>query len=189
MENIESILKTAGVELTAEQAESVKKGVSENYKPIADYDKQKAKVDNLTEQLKTATDSLKQFEGIDAAALNGKIDELTKALSDKAAEYDAAIKERDFMDSVKGAIGKAKGKDADMIVKLLDLDTLRTSQNRDTDIANAIKALAEADMTKGMFDTEPAPTGRSNPIGGITNPKAGADYISEKYKNNPYYHK
>lgn len=191
MENIESILKSAGVELTPEQTESISKAVGENYKPIADYQKQKDKIANLTDQLTATKESLKKFEGVDAESLNKQIADLTKALADKDAEFEAKNAERDFMDSVKSAITKAHGKDADMIAKLLDLDALRKSQDRSADIDAAIKTLTESEITKGMFEVSEPPKGgaRTNPIGRIGSAPAAEGFLDEKYKNNPYYHK
>ena len=39
MKNIETILKEAGLEVTAEQLAAIDKEVKENYKTVTDYDK------------------------------------------------------------------------------------------------------------------------------------------------------
>lgn len=191
MENIESILKGAGVELSAEQLETVNKSVMENYKTIADYNKQKDKVQNLTEQLTATKESLKAFDGVDVDSFNKQISDLNAALEQKDKEFAAENAERDFRDTIADAIRAAKGKDANVIMKLLDLDTLRDSQNQQTDIADAIRALADNDLTKGMFEVdEPKhePAQRMSPIGLVNNRAVASNYLDEKYKNNPYYH-
>lgn len=73
MKNIETILSENGVTLTDEQKTAITTAVGENYKTIADWQNQYDKVQNLTTQLNTAKDALKQFDGVDAAALNTKI--------------------------------------------------------------------------------------------------------------------
>ena len=73
------------------------------------------------------------------------------------------------MDALKDGVHAAKGKDAEKIIKLLDVESLKASKNQKEDIAAAIKAMAEDDVTKGMFHTdEPEQMGTANVIGGIS---------------------
>ncbi|MDD3429478.1 MAG: hypothetical protein PHG02_05695 [Oscillospiraceae bacterium] len=44
-----------------------------NYKTISQYEKQSDKITSLTAQLKTATDGLKAFEGVDVSDLKAQI--------------------------------------------------------------------------------------------------------------------
>lgn len=72
MKNIEQILKEAGVEVTDEQKAAVNAAVTENYKTIAEFDKQSKKLtaaeadrDNYKGQLDTANETLEKFKDID----------------------------------------------------------------------------------------------------------------------------
>ena len=134
MKNVETILKEAGITLTEEQSTSITKAVDENYKPIADWQKQHDKVQNLTEQLDTAKETLKKFDGIDADGLKKQIEDLQKELEDKDTEYQAKIADRDFQDMLKDAIANAKGKNAKAITALLDVDNLKVSKNQKEEI-------------------------------------------------------
>jgi len=168
MKNFESILADAGVTLTDEQKTAITKEVGDNYKPIADWQKQVDKVTNLTEQLTTTKEDLKKFDGVDADGLKSKISELETKLSDKDKEYQKQIADRDFSEIVKDSIAKASGKNAKAIKALLDIDTLKGSKNQAKDIEDAIKALSEAEDSKMLFG-EPDPTvvSKTNPIGQV----------------------
>lgn len=151
MKNIEAILKEAGLEVTAEQLAAIDKAVKENYKTVADYDKQKEKLDASEDKVKTLTESLEKFKDVDPEALTQTIADLKKELETKDAEYAGKIADRDFEDVLKDAIGAAKGKNAKAIRALLDLDALKASKNQKDDVAAAVKALTEADDSAFLF--------------------------------------
>ena len=168
MKNIEAILAEAGIELTEEQKTAVNKAVGENYKPIADWQKQVDKVTSLTDQLNTATEAMKKFDGVDPEALKEQIAELNQKLTDKESEYQAQIADRDFQDMLKESIVTAKGKNAKAITALLDLDALKASKNQKEDIAAALKTLAEAEDSKMLFgESQPEVIGQGDPIGTV----------------------
>lgn len=176
MKNFETILSEAGVELTDEQKTAITKAMGENYKPIADWQKQHDKVQNLEEQLKTTKESLAKFDGVDADALNKQITDLKADLEQKDKDYQAQIADRDFQDMLKESIASANGKNAKAITALLDLDALKASKNQKEDIATALKALTEAEDSKMLFgESEPAVIGKGNPIGIVTKQSGSGD--------------
>lgn len=169
MKNFEQILSDAGVELTDEQKTSISKDMGENYKTIADWQKQHDKVQTLEATLKETQEKLRAFDGVDAAALNREIANLKSDLEKKDADYQAQIADRDFQDMLKEAIAAANGRNAKAITALLDVDALKESKNQKEDIAAAIKALTEAEDSKMLFgEPEPTPAGNGNPIGVVT---------------------
>ena len=187
MKNFEQILSDAGVELTDEQKTSISKDMGENYKTIADWQKQHDKVQNLTEQLDSTKEALKKFDGVDADALNKQIADLNDELKKKETEYQDKIADRDFNDMLKDAIASANGKNAKAITALLDVDALKASKNQKEDIAAAIKVLTEAEDSKMLFgEPEPNVVRTGNPIG-IVDKKNPAetgnlrDALSAKY--------
>ena len=158
MKNIIEIMKEFGIEVPEDKQKDFEKKVLEHYKTVSDYDVQTKKLEAAEGKVKTLTDSLDKFKDVDVEKLNGDIDKLRKKLE-----------ERDFMDAVKESIHEAKGKDAAKIIKLLDIETLKASKNQKDDIAAAVKAMAEDDVTKGMFQTgEPEKKGTADVIGGIS---------------------
>ena len=189
MKNFETILSDNGITLTEEQKTAITKAMGENYKPIADWQKQVDKVSNLTDQLNTATEAMKKFDGVDPEALKNQIADLNKQLTDKDTEYQQKIADRDFQDMLEKAISGAKGRNAKAIKALLDIDTLKKSTNQKADVESALKTLAEAEDSKMLFgETVIEQPSIINTIGRFrTNQKVGDNYLDEQYKGNPYY--
>lgn len=112
---------------------------------MAEYGKDlnavKAERDGYKSQLDTAQASLKAMEGIDAAALQTKISNLTTQLQGKETEIEKIKSDYAFDASVKEAIRNASGRNEKAIMALLDVDTLKASENQAQDIEAAITAL------------------------------------------------
>ena len=117
-------------------------------KPFADYD-------HIKEQLKTAQDGLKAFEGVDVAKLQGEITTLQGKLTDKDKEWQEKIDGMTFDGEIKDIITAAKGKNVKAISALLDLDALRQSKNRTADAKAAVEAVKKDNAY--LFDAEGTP--------------------------------
>lgn len=176
MKNIFKIMEEFGLELPEDKKKDFEKAVNENYKTVADYDKQKEKLDNANETIKandTALEDLKKelesFKDVDVTALNKRISDLEEEKKTLETDYQSKMADRDFQDILKDSIIAAKGKDVEKIIKLMDTETLKGSKNQKEDIAAAIKAMAEDDVTKGMFgEPETTVTNTGNIIGTVT---------------------
>ena len=151
MKNILTILKELGIDVPKDKESDLDKAVQENYKTVADYDKQKEKLEAANETIKandTAMDELKKqledFKDVDVTELNKHISDLETEKANIQKDYDSKIADRDFNDLVKESIVSAKGKNVKAITALLDVDTLKASKNQKEDIASALKTLAEA---------------------------------------------
>lgn len=90
-------------------------------------------LDNANAQLKTAQDGLKAFEGVDVAGLQAKV---TQLQSDMQAQADGFA----FDNALNTAILSKKGRSVNAVRALLDLDALKGSKDRTTDIAKALDA-------------------------------------------------
>ena len=190
MKDFKEILKQAGITVTDDQLATVETEMKANYKPIADYNKQKEKFDASEEKVKTLTASLDKFKDVDPAALTQTIEDLKGQLTQKDAEFAQRLADRDFDDLINVNINTLKGKNAKAIKALLDVEALKQSKNQAEDIKTALEALQKADDSAFLFATEqPQPQGTFNPIGGISTPPAPSNYLDEQYKNNPYYKK
>lgn len=113
MKNIEQILKDAGLEVTEEQLASVNKAVGENYKTVADYNKQVKKTetaesdrDNLKEQLSTANDTLEKFKDIDPDKIASEIEGYKQQIADAESKAAAQNTERDQRDYLRAEFDK-----------------------------------------------------------------------------------
>ena len=174
MKNIFEIMKDYGLEVPEDKKKDFEKAVLENYKTVADYDKQTDKITSLTDQLNTVKEDMKKFEGVDPEALKNQISELNQKLADKDTEYQNQIADRDFQDMLKNAIAEAKGKNAKAITALLDVEALKASKNQANDVAAALKTLSEAEDSKMLFGDNSQVIGGGNPIGSFVNGGGGS---------------
>ena len=139
----------------------------------ADIGKAKNEAETYKNQLKEVQDKLKAFEGVDVTELKGQITDLQKQLTDKDAEYQKQIADRDFSDTLKAAILAAGGKSDKAVTAMLDVEALKASKNRDADIKTALDA-CQKDHAYLFGSDEPI----NNPVGatggntGANNPLA-----------------
>lgn len=129
--------------------------------------------DNYKEQLETAQDVLKEFEGVDVKELQSRITQLQNDLQSKEAEYQAQLADRDFNTLLDNQLSSFGAKNVKAVKALLDIEALKDSKNQEADIKAAIEACQkENDYLFGA--TEPinnpvAPTGGSLPTGDDAN--------------------
>ena len=141
MKNIETILSELGITVPDDKKEALGKAVGENYKTIAEFEKQATKLANMTTRAETAEETLKGFEGKDFDAITRERDQWKTKHEELVAAHQREKDEQEFNDSLSAAISTAKGKNGKAISALLDLDTLRGSKNRDKDIQTALEGL------------------------------------------------
>ena len=113
MKNIEQILKEAGIEVTDEQKAAVNKAVTENYKTIAEFDKQSKKLeateadrDAYKGQLDTANETLEKFKDIDPEKQAAEIEKYKQAAKEAQETASKQILQRDQRDYLKGEFDK-----------------------------------------------------------------------------------
>lgn len=94
-------------------------------------------LDNANAQLKTAQDGLKAFDGVDVAGLQ---EQVTKLKADMKAQAEGFA----FDNALNAAIMSKKGRSVKAVRALLDLDALKGSADRSTDIAKALDEVAKA---------------------------------------------
>lgn len=175
MKNILTILKELGIEVPKDKEEGLNNAVAENYKTVADYDKQKEKLDAANEKIKANDTAMKDlqteldgFKGVDVSGLNQRIKDLETEKENIQKDYDAKIADRDFDDLVKESIVAVNGRNARAITALLDVPALKASKNQKEDIAAALKVLTEKEDSKMLFgEPEPKPAGTGNLIGQV----------------------
>lgn len=112
MQNIHEILKKYGVELPTESKADFDKEVAANYKTIAEHEKKLGKVegerDNYKEQLDTAQETLKSFEGVDLATIQSELATWKTKAENAEKDYNAKLEARDFEDALKTAMEEYK---------------------------------------------------------------------------------
>lgn len=168
MKNIETIIKEAGIELSDDQIKKINEGVKDNYKTIADYQKQIDKIKALEGSVEETQTALKKFEGVDPEDLTKQIKTLQETIEKNSKDYEARIADRDFTDLLTKAITEHKGINQKAIMALLDVPGLKESKNQQADIEAAVKKLTEAEDSKMLFGApDPENLGKGNPIGTV----------------------
>lgn len=168
MKNIIEILKESNIELTKEQEDSVTKLVNDNYKTIAEFDKQKDKLslaENNAKEIQTKFDNFKKsYDGVDVEELRNKINTLTNDIETQKTSYEVQISKMN-LDSVLSAKAKEYGcKDFDLAKSQFNYDDLLNSKDQTNDIDKAFKTLKENKPI--LFEEEQkGPTATGNIVG------------------------
>lgn len=152
MKNIHTILSELGITVPDDKKADFDKAIAANYKTVAEYDKQAGKLTAMTERAETAENTLKGFEGKDFDAITKDRDEWKQKHADLEKKHQEEADAREFNDLLTAAIGEAKGKNAKSIIANLDVDSLKSSKNRDKDIKAAIAKVKESDGY--LFDAD-----------------------------------
>ena len=129
-----------------------------------------SQLDTANAQLKTAQDGLEKFKGVNVDEMKNQ---LAKLQADMKAQADAFA----FDNALGAAIRAAKGRSEKAIRGMLDLESLRKSSNRDTDIKAALEALTKSDAW--AFDTAQASgmqTGNGQQQTGSGTASSGAEH-------------
>ncbi len=174
MKNIFDIMKEFGIEVPENHKKDFEKAVLDNYKTMADYDKQTEKLTKANDTIKASDTAMKdlqtkldEYKDVDVSALNQRITDLETEKGNIESDYQKKLAERDFNDLIKEGIAAAHGKNVKAITALLDTETLMQSKNQKEDIAAAIKTLTEAEDSKMLFGDAIEIAGKGNPIGDI----------------------
>lgn len=126
-------LKAKG--LTEEQIQFV---MAENGKDVNGI---KAERDTYKTQLDTASATLKTFEGVNIADLQGKITQLTGDLAQKDTEIKSKLAEIEFSSNLEKTINSFGPRNSKAVMALLDVESLKGSKNQDSDIKSALEAV------------------------------------------------
>lgn len=180
MKSIKDILKESNIELNEEQEKAITKAVNENYKTIADYDKQKEKLslaESNAKEIQSKFDEFKKgFDGVNVEDLNKKIQALTSDIETQKSTYETQIQKMN-LESVLNAKAKEYGcKDFDLAKSQFNFDDLLKSKDQTNDIDKAFKQLKESKPI--LFEEEKQedePQSKGNIIGASgkgTNPNA-----------------
>lgn len=168
MKNIIEILKESNIELTKEQEEPVTKLVNDNYKTIAEFDKQKEKLslaENNAKDIQKKFDKFKEsYDGVDVEELRNKINTLTNDIDTQKTTYETQISKMN-LDSVLSAKAKEYGcKDFDLAKSQFNYDDLLKSKDQTNDIDKAFKNLKENKPI--LFEEKQnEPTAKGNIVG------------------------
>lgn len=108
MQNYEQILAELGIEVPEDKKSDLKKKMSENYKTVADYDKQVKKKDDYKISLDDVQTRLAELEKEDVDGLKAKITTLTQELADEKEARAKEAKQTELRDKVKDFLSNKK---------------------------------------------------------------------------------
>ncbi len=108
MQNYEQILAELGIEVPEDKKSDLKKKMSENYKTVADYDKQVKKKDEYKTSLDDVQTRLAELEKEDVDGLKAKITTLTQELADEKEARAKEAKQTELRDKVKDFLSDKK---------------------------------------------------------------------------------
>lgn len=108
MQNYEQILSELEIEIPEDKKADLKKKMSENYKTVADYNKQVAKKDEYKTSLDDVQTRLAELEKEDVDGLKTKITTLTQELADEKEARAKEAKQTELRDKVKDFLSDKK---------------------------------------------------------------------------------
>ena len=108
---------------------------------MGEYGKEADRAKGYKEQLSTANERLKAFDGVDVSQLRGEITRLTNDLTAKENQYKEQLAQRDFDDLVKRCAADFKARDVKAVMPFLDTDALRQSKNQEKDLKAAFETV------------------------------------------------
>lgn len=108
MQNYEQILAELGIEIPEEKKTELKKRHAENYKTVADYNKQVEKKDEYKTSLNDVQTRLAELEKEDVDGLKDKITTLTQELADEKEARAKEAKQTELRDKVKDFLSDKK---------------------------------------------------------------------------------
>lgn len=108
MQNYEQILEELGIEIPEDKKADLKKKMSENYKTVADYNKQVEKKDEYKTSLDELQSKLADLEKEDVDGLKTKITTLTQELADEKEARAKEAKQTELRDKVKDFLSDKK---------------------------------------------------------------------------------
>ena len=108
MQNYEKILEELGIEIPEDKKADLKKKMSENYKTVADYNKQGEKKDEYKTSLDEVQSKLADLEKEDVDGLKTKITTLTQELADEKEARAKEAKQTELRDKVKDFLSDKK---------------------------------------------------------------------------------
>ena len=106
-----------------------------------DIGKVKKERDTYKSELETVQGKLKEFDGVDAAALQEKIRTLTNDLETAKLNHTKELENIRFNSVLEDKVRALNPKNAKLVMALLDVEKLRESKNQDADITAALDAV------------------------------------------------
>lgn len=187
MQNISEILKELGIEVPEDKQAELTKKVSENYKTIAEHEKKLGKAeqerDSYKEQLDTAKNTLKGFEGVDLNTINQQLADYKKKAEDAEKDFANKIAARDFEDALKAEMETYKfssGAAKKSVMAQVREQGLKLSGGKILGLSDLMEQIKKEDASAFVEenDTNPNPALFTQRFGAGGKEKTGAEILS-----------
>ena len=103
----------------------------------------KKELENYKSQFTSTQAELKKLQELKPEELSKQVSDLNEKLATQKADFEKQIADRNFNDLLTKSVATAGGREAKAIIPFLDVEALKTSQNQETDIKNAIDAVKQ----------------------------------------------
>ena len=180
MENIKDILKKYGIEIPADKVADFEKDVAANYKTVNEFDKKIGRVeterDNYKQQLETATETLKSFEGVDIDGMKKQLQEWQSKAEGAEKDYREKLEARDFEDALKAEMESWKFSSEaakKSVMAEVRAAGLKLKDGKILGLKDLIETIKAADASAFAADGEPSAKFTKRLNGGAGEPAAG----------------
>lgn len=141
--------------------------------------------DNYKTQFDTTSEKLKKFEGVDVDKIQQELTQLNLDLETERKNNQQREEEYKFSNDLETAIREAGGRNPKAIKGILDIEALKQSKDRTTDIQAALEAAKESDAylfgTNEPINNPVGPTqNHGNPTSGLSAMRAAMGLPEEK---------
>lgn len=186
MKDIKTLLTETGIEIPSEKVEQFTKEFGENYKTVADYQKQVEKETNLNAQLTELNKQIQEIDLDEVEGLKNKIKEYETKESERVEAEEKAVKDKQLTELVVSAIG-----DREFVNEYTKNSIVNEVKTALADnVGKGAKELFE-ELTKdkeGIFTNPQSKV--SIPAGNGGKPSTSdSEYLESKYRDNPFFRK
>lgn len=112
MKNVAEILKSYDIVVPEDKLEDFNREFHQNYKTVAEHEKKitrlEAERDDFKVKYEAASETLKDFEGIDADGMKQKLEDYEKKVKELEETHKQELYERDFSDALNTAMEQYK---------------------------------------------------------------------------------
>ena len=161
MKNIETILRDFGLEIPEDKKQEFQTAFGENYKTIADYQKQKDKLSAAEQKVADTEAALKKFDGVDVEGFKKTIEDLEKKAKEADDRAEAQIRQRDQEDWLKNRFDKL-GVKSERVRKALSADIMGTLTWKDGDFLGFDDYVKKENEKDKFYDTEDETKAKEN---------------------------
>lgn len=145
MQNYEQILAELEIEIPEDKKADLKKKMSENYKTVADYNKQVEKKDEYKTSLDDVQSKLTDLEKEDVAGLKDKVATLTQELADEKEARAKEAKQTELKDKVNDFLSDKKFVNAITEDAIRSQMLLKLSEENEKNAEDVFKELTTKD--------------------------------------------